>query len=220
MDSTLLKSKIKTAVIGTGEWGKQVSNVLDLISRYSLVGTVNTKTSESEKNEILEKADMWYIATPEASQFEYVKNGILSNKHIICESPVLESGKERKEIYDILLTKTNSNKIFYCNFPYFLDQDFARLMSGGLLKKAKFFSIKCTGPRFKDEPEKAKKFYINQAFNLIFHTCVFVNIKSFDRFVVKDNFFGELHSNDITYLFEWGYSEYPKLDITVKGEDY
>jgi hypothetical protein len=76
------------------------------------------------------------------------------------------------------------------------------------------------GPKFKNNPELAKKFYINQAFNLIFHTCSFVNIKGFDRFIIKDNFFGELQSADISYIFEWGYNDYPKLDISIKGEDY
>lgn len=220
MDSQLLKSKIKIAIIGTGEWGLQIANAINLINRYELIGQINQSTDNSEKNNIIENADMLYIATPKESQFQYIKYGLDLDKHIICETPVCTSVSERKEIYDILLSKSKNKKIFYCNFPYFLDQDFARLMSGGILRKAKFFSIKCMGPKFKDDPEKAKKFYINQAFNLIFNTAVFLNIKSFDKFIVRDNFFGELHVNDITYLFEWGYNEYPKLDIKVNGENY
>jgi hypothetical protein len=220
MDSQLAKSKIKVAIIGNGEWGSQVQNVASLISRYEIIGSINTSTDESNKKEILNNSDMWYVATPRESQFEYLKSGIELNKHIICESPVCNSISERKEIYDLLLKKSNSQKIFYCNFPYFLDQDFARLMSGGILKKAKFFSIKCSGPKFKDQPELAKKFYINQAFNLIFNTAVFLNIKSFDKFIVRDNFSGEFYTNDISYVFEWGYNEYPKLDLKVNGQDY
>jgi hypothetical protein len=221
MNSAYSKYKIKVCIIGTGDWGAQVANVINLLgSRYELIGTINTSTSEDEKNDILTRSEMWYVAVPSEHQFEYVKNGLFLSKHIICESPVCNSAEERKEIYEILLKNSGNKKIFYCNFPYFLDQDFARLMSGGLLKKAKFFSIKCMGPKFKDDPEKSKKFYINQAFNLIFNTSVFMSIRSFDRFVVRDDFFGELHSKDATFLFEWGYSEYPKLDISIKGEDY
>jgi len=218
MDSKI--KKIKTCMIGSGDWGARVAGVINLISRYELIGSINTKTTDLEKNELLNNADMWYIATPSDQQFDYIKNGILSKKHIICESPVAKSIQERQEIYNLLLSNNTSDKIFYCNFPYFLDQDFARLMSGGLLRDAKFFSIKCYGPKFKNEPEKAKKFYINQAFNLIFNTSILLDISHFDRFVVKDDFFGEFYAKDITYLFEWGYSEYPKLDITVKGKEY
>lgn len=220
MDAQLVKSKIKTAIIGSGEWGRQVASAIQLINRYEYIGSINTHTEELNKKEILEKADLWYIAVPKEFQFEYIKNGLNLNKHIICETPVCDSIDERKQIYEMLLNKTGSKKIFYCNFPYFLDQDFARLMSGGILKKAKFFSIKCLGPKFKDSPEKAKKFYTNQALNLIFNTAVFLNIKSFDKLIIRDDFFGELHSNDITYLFEWGYNQYPMLDLKVNGENY
>lgn len=220
MESKLIKSKIKIALIGNGGWGSQVENVIKLINRYDLVGTINTKTEEEKKRNILEKSDMWYIAVPQESQLEYVKMGLENKKHIICETPVLNSMSERKEIYEMLLKNSGNKKVFYCNFPYFLDKDFGRLMSGGLIRKAKFFSIKCMGPKFKDDPEKAKKFYVNQVFNLIFNTCAFVNIRNFDRFIIEDNFFGQFHSGDITYLFEWGYSEYPKIDITIKGSNY
>lgn len=217
MDSKL--KKIKTCVIGNGAWGSSVADVLNLINRYDVVGVINSTTEENIKKTILENSELWYIAIPNINQFDYLKDGILNKKHIICESPLCKSIDERGQIYDLILNHP-TNKVFYCNFPYFLDQDFTRLISGGLLKKAKFFSIKCYGPKFKNEPEKAKKFYINQAFNLIFNTAAFLEIKNFEKFIVKDNFSGELHVKDITYLFEWGYNEYPKLDLAVKGEDY
>jgi hypothetical protein len=220
MDSKLVKSKIKVAIIGSGNWGSQIADAIKLINRYKLIGSINTSTEESEKKEILQESDLWYIAVPQEAQLEYLKNGLALNKHIICETPTCSSIQERKEIYDILLTKSGNQKVFYCNFPYFLDQDFARLMSGGLLKKAKFISIKCSGPKFKESPDKAKKFYINQAFNLILNTAGYINIRHFDKFIIRDDFFGELHSNDITYLFEWGYSEYPKLDLKINGDGY
>lgn len=220
MNANFLKSKIKICIIGTGEWGKKVAESINLINRYELLGQINTSTSEDTKNSMLEKADMWYIATPSNSQIEYINAGLEQNKHIICESPVCETQIERKLIYEKLVKNAGNKKIFYCNFPYFLDQDFAKLMSGGLLKKAKFFSIKCSGPKFKNDPEKAKKFYINQAFNLVFNTVTFLSQKGFDKFVVDDNFSGQFYAKDITYVFEWGYNEEPKLELTIKGEDY
>jgi hypothetical protein len=212
--------KIKICLIGTGEWGSQVENVLTLLSRYNFVGSINTSTDEFTKNSILEQAEIWYIALPKDSQFEYIKQGILSDKHIICETPVGSSIKQRKEIYDLILSKNGSKKIFYCNFPYFLDKDFAQLLSGGILRKAKYFSVKCYGPKFKDRPEEAKKFYVTQAFNIILNCTTFLNVRNFDKFIIRDNFCGELQSVDSTFLFEWGYNEYPKLDLTVKGEDF
>lgn len=220
MNSEFLKSKIKTCLIGNGEWANKIKNVLTLIDRYELIGTIDTKTNTEEKEHLLNTADFWYIAVPPDSQMEYVKLGVSLRKHIICESPMLNSIEDRKVIYDLLIKNGQNNKIFYCNFPYFLDQDFAKIVSGGLIRKVKFMSIKCMGPRFKDNPKHAKKFYINQALNLIFNVSSFIDIKNFDNFIINDNFSGQLHAGNITFLFEWGYNEYPKLDLTVKGDDY
>ena len=220
MNLNFVKSKIKICIIGTGDWGKKVAESINLISRYELLGQINSSTDEEAKKSLLERADMWYIATPSDSQIEYINSGLDKNKHIICESPVCQTQLERKNVYEKLLKNAGNKKIFYCNFPYFLDQDFAKLMSGGLLKKAKFFSIKCSGPKFKSEPEKAKKFYTNQAFNLVFNTVSFLNQKGFDKFIAQDNFSAQFYAKDILYVVEWGYSEEPKLELTIKGEDY
>jgi len=212
-------NKIKACVIGTGDWGARVADVFNLISRFDLVGTINSTTTDDKKNKILNEADFWYIATPSDKQFPYIENGILSKKHIICESPMCGAISERKQVYDLLLQNV-TGKMFYCNFPYLLDPDFGRLFSGGKIKDGKFFSIKSFGPKFKDSPEQAKKFYINQALNLIFSISSYIEIKNFDRFIIKDDFVGEFHAKDITFLFEWGYSEYPKLELTIKGKDF
>lgn len=219
MESKIAKSKIKSVIIGTGEWGKQISDATEIVNRYDLIGKINTSTPRHEKDLLLREADLIYVAVPQSSQMDYLKLGLELGKHIICESPMCENIYQRKELHDILLTKSGQRKIFYCNFPYFLDQDFARLVSRGIVKKAKFFSFKCLGPKFSDEPELAKKFYINQVLNLIFNTATFLNTRGFDRLVIRDDFSGEFYVNDITYSFRWGYNEYPKLDLEIKGED-
>lgn len=220
MDSSILNNKIKTCVIGNGEWAQQVGSVLGLISRYDFLGHIDTKTNTETKQALIDKSDLLYIAVPAEFQKEYIELGIKLKKHIICESPILTSPQERKEIYNLLIENAKNNKIFYCNFPYFLDQDFAKIISGGLIRKVKFISVKCMGPKFKDDPENAKKFYINQAFNLILNISTVTDIKNFEIFTINDDFCGELHAGNKTFLFQWDYNHYPKLDISIKGDDY
>ncbi len=42
-----------------------------------------------------------YIASPHYTHYEYVKSALLSNKHVLCETPLVFSKKEAEELYNI-----------------------------------------------------------------------------------------------------------------------
>jgi hypothetical protein len=222
MNASYIGNKIKMCVVGgTGEWGKKVYNAASLVNRYEVIGQIDTSTTPSEKESLLNAADLIYVATPYYAQKEYVEFILKNNKHGICESPFLPSIQDRYEIFNLINKKTYT-KIFHINYPYFLDQDFAKIASKGIRekKKLKFIKLECCGNKFLDDLKEAKRMYISQALNLICGICGFLNISKFEKFVVHDDYNGEVFAGDINFLFSWKYSEVPELNISVKSNDH
>jgi len=158
MNASFINNKIKMCIVGaTGEWGKKIYNAANLVSRYEVIGQINTSTPDSEKQNLLNESDLIYVATPDFAQKEYVEFILKNNKHGICESPFLQSIQDRYEMFNLVNKKTYT-KIFHINFPYFLDQDFAKIASKSIRdkKKLKFIKIECCGNKFLDDPKEAK----------------------------------------------------------------
>lgn len=216
MDSDLANNKIKLCIVGTGDWGSQVANVANMFGRYDLIGAINSSTGEEEKNNLLENADMVYIAIPGTAQLEYVKFCINNDKFVVCEAPFLNSLEERKEIYSLL--KSRQTRSFIINSAYFLDTDFARIIGNIMTTKSNSVYVHCSGPKYIDNPSLAKKFYINQSIFLISQLAHARHIDKFDKFIINNDFSGSFISNSITFHFEWSNSEESK-NIIKYGKD-
>ncbi len=52
-------------------------------------------------DELLNKVDAVYIATPHPTHYEYVKKAILSKKHVLCEKPMTLSASQTKELFEL-----------------------------------------------------------------------------------------------------------------------
>lgn len=50
-------------------------------------------------NEMFEDVHAIYVATPHLSHFEYCKQSILHNKHVLCETPLVLEGKHARELF-------------------------------------------------------------------------------------------------------------------------
>nr|WP_240672276.1 Gfo/Idh/MocA family oxidoreductase [Anoxybacillus flavithermus] len=52
-------------------------------------------------SEFLGKVDAVYIATPHQTHYQYIKDAILQGKHVLCEKPMVLSGKQAEELYSL-----------------------------------------------------------------------------------------------------------------------
>lgn len=219
MDQSFKNKKIKIAIIGTGSWGTKVLNAINLISRFEVIGSINSTTESSAKEEILKNADVLYIALHPDQQIEYVRYGIANDKHIICESPFLNSLEERKDIYQQIINK-NNNKFIYINYPYIQDNDFINLCRRILASKPKFISIKASGPNIKNDISKTKKTYSNQSIYVLSFLHFLSGKDKLENFNIIDNEKGYVSNmNGLTYEFSWGISDEPKLEVEFKNEN-
>ncbi|MCM1072564.1 MAG: Gfo/Idh/MocA family oxidoreductase [Bacteroides sp.] len=57
-------------------------------------------------NEFLSKINAVYIATPHNTHYEYAKQAILQNKHVLCEKPMVLEAEQAKELF--LLAKQHN----------------------------------------------------------------------------------------------------------------
>lgn len=220
MDENYKNKKIKIAIIGTGSWGSKVLNAINLISRFEIVGTINSSTSIEDKKNILNTADVLYIALHPEYQMEYMKYGIDNDKHIVCESPFLNSLEERKLIYEEIIKK-NNNKFIYINYPYVQDTDFVHLCKMILLSKSKFISIKAFGPDIRNSLEKAKKIYSNQAIYILGFLHFLTGRDKLENFNILNSEKGYTSIlNGVTYEFSWEISNEPKLELEFKNENF
>jgi|694.fasta_scaffold16032_13 hypothetical protein len=218
MNELYQKNKIKIAIIGTGNWGAKVLNAASLFSRYELVGTINSSTPQTEKDEILNNADALYLALHSEHQMEYIKYGLDNKKHIITESPFLNSKEERKALFNQLI-ESNNKKAFYINYPYVQDQDFLFLCRKVMSLKANYVSLKVSGPNNFEDELKAKKIYSTQAIYLIIFLHQIMGKDKLESFNILDNYKGYIKNmNGNTYEFSWGISEKPELEFIFKTD--
>lgn len=218
MNEIYQKNKIKIAIIGTGNWGSKILNAASLFSRYDVIGTINTSTPKEEKDKILHEADILYLALYSENQNEYIEYGLANDKHIITESPFLNSKEERRNLFNTLITN-NSKKAFYINYPYVQDQDFLYLCRKVISLKASFISLKVSGPNSFNNELKAKKIYSNQAIYLIIFLHQVMGKDKLESFNILDNKKGYIKNmNGNIYEFSWDIAEKPELEFTFKSD--
>lgn len=67
---------------------------------------------------LLETVDAVYIATPHLSHYDYIKRSLEAGKHVLCETPLVLSGDEAKEMYRLAEEKgcvlMEANKTAHC----------------------------------------------------------------------------------------------------------
>ena len=64
------------------------------------------------------EVDAVYIATPHLSHYDNIKHGIAEGKHVLCETPLVLSGEQAKEVYTLAREKgvflMEANKTAHC----------------------------------------------------------------------------------------------------------
>lgn len=136
ISSTMLRAEstvnVKFGIIGCGRVAKRfpleskVVSGVEVVAAYDMdkkVAKELTKQFEginvSESSEQLyDNVDAVYIATPHLSHYYYIKQALEAGKHVLCETPMVLSGVEAKEVYQLAESKglilMEANKTAHC----------------------------------------------------------------------------------------------------------
>lgn len=119
VSSTMLRSQTETiykvGIVGAGRIAKRfvpeskVVNGIDVVAVYDIDENSVTDFASSfeidaysdDYDDFLKDLDAVYIATPHLTHYDYVKRSLLKGKHVLCEIPMVLSGAEAEELYDL-----------------------------------------------------------------------------------------------------------------------
>jgi len=117
ISSTMLREKsqeeIKVGIIGCGRVARRFPSEAAFVSGVQVCAAYdidrNAVTDVSKDNEnikaysdiekLLDDVDAVYIATPHLTHYEYIKQALEAKKHVLCETPMVLSGEQAKELY-------------------------------------------------------------------------------------------------------------------------
>lgn len=121
----------RIGVIGSGRIAKRFIPETKFVSGVNTVSVYNPDSDEaaifakqnglvpySSFDDFLEQIDAVYIASPHLTHYDYSKRCLEAGKHVLCEIPLVLSGKQAKELYDIAekrnLVLLEASKTAYC----------------------------------------------------------------------------------------------------------
>lgn len=136
VSSTQIRSKstinIKIGIIGSGRIARRFVPESTFVSGVDVCSVYNPNGNEAEtfaalhnlpsfhKNikDFFNEVDAVYIASPHITHYEYIKQSLLADKHVLCEIPFVLSKKEAQELYSIAesrnLTLLEASKTAHC----------------------------------------------------------------------------------------------------------
>lgn len=131
ISSTMLREElqedIRLGIIGIGRIAQRFVPECEVVSSVKIVDIYDINRGVAEdyawKNQILhvsqsvdemmERVDAVYIATPHLSHYELTKHALEHKKHVLCETPLVLNGDEARELYalaeknDVVLLEAN-----------------------------------------------------------------------------------------------------------------
>ena len=136
ISSTMLREEsqevVKLGIVGMGRVGKRFLTEVPFVSgiRVEAAFDVDTESLKdylqdkegigacADFDELLEKSDAVYVATPHLSHYEYCKRAILAGKHVLCETPFVLDGRQAEELYGLAkvhqVVLMEANKTAHC----------------------------------------------------------------------------------------------------------
>jgi glycerol-3-phosphate cytidylyltransferase len=136
ISSTMLRAEttvnVKFGIIGCGRVAKrfpieaQVVTGANVIAAYDIdkkaanefVKQFENIKAYNSPEELFAEVDAVYISTPHLSHYYYIKQALEANKHVLCETPMVLSGIEAKEVYQLAesrgLILMEANKTAHC----------------------------------------------------------------------------------------------------------
>lgn len=119
ISSTMMRNQryniLKIGVVGSGRIAKRFVKESKYVSGINVLGVFNPNVSSAQRfgeihelkiytavlKELFAEVDAIYIASPHETHFEYAKQALLAQKHVICEKPMVLSESEAIELYEL-----------------------------------------------------------------------------------------------------------------------
>lgn len=136
VSSTMLRAEattdVRVGIIGCGRVARRFPAEADVVNGLKIVATYDIDNNASEElaanieeakrcsslEELYKAVDAVYIATPHLSHYQYIKDSILADKHVLCETPMVLKGGEAKELFALAEEKgvilMEANKTAHC----------------------------------------------------------------------------------------------------------
>ena len=136
ISSTMLRSEgtkdVRVGIIGCGRVANRFLEEADVVNGLKVVATYDTNSAAAENlvsniddakafasvEALYDIVDAIYIASPHLTHYQYIKNSILSGKHVLCETPMVLKGGEAKELFALAEEKgvvlMEANKTAHC----------------------------------------------------------------------------------------------------------
>ncbi len=109
---------IRLGIVGTGRIARRFVPETKVVSGIGEIAVYNPDKVLTESfadefgltptfsfNELLDKADAVYIASPHLSHYDYAKSALEAGKHVLCEIPLVLSESQARDLYAIAESK-------------------------------------------------------------------------------------------------------------------
>ena len=134
ISSTLLRAEsevvINIGVVGCGRIARRFVSEISKVDAIHLAAVYDTSCSAAEGivedkslvcesfEELVEKVDAVYIATPHLAHYEQAKYALMHQRHVLCETPMVLQQEQAEELYALSaernLVLLEANKTAYC----------------------------------------------------------------------------------------------------------
>lgn len=115
ISSTMLRDEsqetVRVGIIGCGRVASRFPSESAVVSGVEIVALYDIDKERADElannkikvcadvDELFKNVDAVYIATPHLSHYEYIKQALKKKKHVLCETPLVLSGDEAREMY-------------------------------------------------------------------------------------------------------------------------
>lgn len=131
ISSTMLRNDsqevVRMGLVGYGRVGRRFMPEASFVSGVEMTGVYDTDEGVSLPDgmvryasfeDMLKEVDAVYVATPHLSHYDYIRRSLEAGKHVLCETPLVLSGDEARELYQLAEDKElmlmEANKTAHC----------------------------------------------------------------------------------------------------------
>lgn len=135
ISSTQLRAEkdkdIKIGIVGCGRIANRFPLEASFVSQVSILGAYDSERKKAEQfaelhqcewyenlEQLVDRNDAIYIATPHLAHYAQAKYALERGKHVLCETPLVLSGIQAKELYTLAESKKlvllEANKTAFC----------------------------------------------------------------------------------------------------------
>ena len=119
ISSTMLRNEsqemVRIGIVGCGRIARRFVPETDFVSGVKIEAVYDSDARQTEAlaalvdipnvcrsfEELVEKVDAVYIATPHLTHYEYIRRSLIAGKHVLCEIPMVLNKDEARELYHL-----------------------------------------------------------------------------------------------------------------------